>query len=136
MLKLAGSASRQRCRSVTVGTLPNKARQRASDYAVLQLICLRHTYTTVKQIDGFPAPSPGSGEFLLVMPMCLGVALRTQGDEILFRVVTAMAAKPQVVDLEVLHAATDLTAPSVPPQDLLMQFAIVHLAQLDPGRFR
>jgi|HubBroStandDraft_6_1064221.scaffolds.fasta_scaffold2474993_2 hypothetical protein len=47
-----------------------------------------------------------------------------------------MAAKSHVMDLEILHAATGLAAPSIPPQDLLMQFAVVVLAQLDSGRFR
>jgi hypothetical protein len=44
-----------------------------------------------------------------------------------------MASKRQVMDLKVLHAATGVAAPSIAAQDLLTQFAVVFLAQLDPG---
>jgi hypothetical protein len=56
--------------------------------------------------------------------MHLFVALSAQGDQILFLITTRVAAKFEVVYLQILHAAADLATPAVAFQHLPMQFAI------------
>ena len=52
------------------------------------------------------------------------VAAGAEGDQVFFRVLPLVAARSQVMDLEIVPASTILAAPSVPPQYLLAQFFI------------
>jgi hypothetical protein len=56
--------------------------------------------------------------------MHLFVALSAQGDQILFLITTRVAAKFEVVYLQILHAAANLASPSVAFQHPPMQFTI------------
>ncbi len=51
---------------------------------------------------------------LQLQSMCLGMAIGTKGNQVFFRVVSRMASKLNVVNLQMLHAAAELAAPTVP----------------------
>lgn len=62
------------------------------------------------------------------------VAISTQGDQVLFQVVTRMAAEFQLMD-QPLHGAADLAAPAVALQHLPMQFAVAGRVESKLRRF-
>ena len=61
---------------------------------------------------------------LQLQSMCLGMAIGTKGHQVLFRVVSRMASKLNVVNLQMLHAAAELAAPAVPLQHGSVQLAV------------
>ena len=59
----------------------------------------------------------------LVSPVSVAqsMAIRAQGNQILFTVVAQMAPRLDVMDLQVGSTPTALASPTIPPQDLLSQ---------------
>ena len=56
---------------------------------------------------------------LQLQSMYQGVAVRTQGNQIVFGVASRMASQLNVVNLQMPHAAAELAAPAVAVQTLL-----------------
>ena len=52
------------------------------------------------------------------------MALDAKGDKIIGRVITQLAARPNVMDLKILHAPARLASPPIPLQNLLAELAI------------
>jgi hypothetical protein len=52
-----------------------------------------------------------------------------EGDQVLFSIVTRMAAKFLVVDFQVRHGAARLTSPAIATQDLLAKIVVRHRIQ-------
>ena len=59
------------------------------------------------------------------------MAIKTQRDEILFLILTGVAAKLLVMDFEICHRAAQLAPPAIAPQDLLAKFPIAFLFKPD-----
>ncbi len=71
---------------------------------------------------------------LQLQSMCLGMAIGTKGNQVFFRVVSRMASKPNVVNLQMLHAAAELAAPAVALQHGTVQLAVtLRLEFQSPG---
>jgi hypothetical protein len=56
--------------------------------------------------------------------MCLHMTINAQRNQILFLIATRKAPELFMVDLQILHSAAVLTAPTVALQDLLVKVAI------------
>lgn len=63
------------------------------------------------------------------------VALSTECNQVLFLVATRLAAEFEMVYLQALHTAAELTAPSVAFQHLPLQFAIALGIESDSSAF-
>ena len=67
----------------------------------------------------------GTPRLALQLPsMCQGMAVGTKGYQVFFRVASRMASELNVVNLQMLHAATKLAAPAIALQHTAMQLAV------------
>jgi hypothetical protein len=67
--------------------------------------------------------------------MHLFVAFSAERDQVLFDIASRLAAKLEVVYLQVLHATADLATPAVAFQHLAMQFAIARRVEPESRAF-